>query len=119
MQLSDTDTFNWGSNTLSFDWFDITDEGKITDAKTFLTSMLLYTPTDWYWDTLTVVVSDDEDEAIDAGEGLDGEGDTIDDEEPADEEIVEEPRLKRLKLLLRLRLLPLRQLLLLKPATLL
>ena len=99
MQLSDTDTFNWGSNTLSFDWFDITDEGKITDAKTFLTSMLLYTPTDWYWDTLTVVVSDDEDEAIDAGEGLDGEGDTIDDEEPAEdvveeettEEVVEEP----------------------------
>lgn len=90
MQLSDTDTFNWGSNTLSFDWFDITDEGKITDAKTFLTDMLLYTPTDWYWDTLTVVVSDDEDENIDAGEGLDGEGDTIDDEEPA-EDVVEEP----------------------------
>ena len=90
MQLSDTDTFNWGSNTLSFDWFDITDEGKITDAKTFLTSMLLYTPTDWYWDTLTVVVSDDEDENIDAGEGIDGEGDTIEDEEPA-EDVVEEP----------------------------
>lgn len=90
MQLSDTDTFNWGSNTLSFDWFDITDEGKITDAKTFLTSMLLYTPTDWYWDTLTVVVSDDEDEAIDAGEGLDGEGDILDDEEPAEEAPVEE-----------------------------
>lgn len=95
MQLSDVDTFNWGSNTLSFDWFDITDEGKITDAKTFLTSMLLYTPVDWYWDTLTVVVSDDEDEAIDAGEGLDGEGDVIDDEEPVDEieepDVVEEP----------------------------
>jgi hypothetical protein len=87
MQLSDTDTFNWGSNTLSFDWFDITDEGKITDAKTFLTSMLLYTPVDWYWDTLTVVVTDDEDEDIDAGEGLDGEGDVIEDEEP---DVVEE-----------------------------
>lgn len=91
MQLSDTDIFNWGNNTLSFDWFDITDEGKITDAKTFLTSMLLYTPTDWYWDTLTVVVSDDEDEAIDAGEGLDGEGDVIDDEEPAEDVVEEEP----------------------------
>ena len=91
MQLSDTDKFDWGDNTLSFDWFDITDEGKITDAKTFLTSMLLYTPTDWYWDTLTVVVSDDEDEAIDAGEGLDGEGDVIDDEEPAEDVVEEEP----------------------------
>ncbi|MDD7279944.1 MAG: hypothetical protein SOT68_03805 [Oscillospiraceae bacterium] len=91
MQLSDTDIFNWGNNTLSFDWFDIIDEGKITDAKTFLTSMLLYTPTDWYWDTLTVVVSDDEDEAIDAGEGLDGEGDVIDDEEPAEDVVEEDP----------------------------
>ena len=89
MQLSDTDTFNWGNNTLSFDWFDITDEGKITDAKTFLTSMLLYTPTDWYWDSLSVVVSDEEEEEIDAGEGLDGEGDVIEDEEPV-EDIVEE-----------------------------
>ena len=87
MQLSDTDTFNWGNNTLSFDWFDIIDEGKITDAKTFLTSMLLYTPVDWYWDSLTVVVSDEEDEAVDAGEGLDGEGEVIEDEEP---EVVEE-----------------------------
>jgi len=89
MQLSDTDTFNWGNNTLSFDWFDITDEGKITDAKTFLTSMLLYTPVDWYWDSLQVVVSDEEEEEIDAGEGLDGEGDVIEDEEPV-EDIVEE-----------------------------
>ncbi|MDD6990643.1 MAG: hypothetical protein PUI48_02330 [Oscillospiraceae bacterium] len=92
MQLSDTDTFNWGNNTLSFDWFDITDEGKITDAKTFLTSMLLYTPVDWYWDSLSVVVSDEEDEDIDVGEGLDGEGEVIDDEEPVeDPEIVEDP----------------------------
>lgn len=92
MQLSDTDTFNWGNNTLSFDWFDIIDEGKITDAKTFLTSMLLYTPVDWYWDSLTVVVSDEEDEAVDAGEGLDGEGEVIDDvEEPED---IEEPEIE-------------------------
>jgi hypothetical protein len=81
MQLSDTDKFNWGSNTLTFDWFSITDEGKITDAKTFLTSMLLYTPTDWYWDNLTVVVGDADEDNVDAGEGLDGEGDEIEDEE--------------------------------------
>ena len=89
MQLNDTDKFNWGNNTLTFDWATITDEGKITDAKTFLTSMLLYTPADWYWDNLTVVVGDDEN--VDAGEGIDGEGDEIsDDEETVDEEVVED-----------------------------
>ena len=89
MQLNDTDKFNWGNTTLTFDWATITDEGKITDAKTFLTSMLLYTPADWYWDNLTVVVGDDEN--VDAGEGIDGEGDEIsDDEEVTDEEVVED-----------------------------
>ena len=92
MQLNDTDKFNWGNNTLTFDWATITDEGKITDAKTFLTSMLLYTPADWYWDNLTVVVGDDEN--VDAGEGIDGEGDEISDDEetvdetPAEDEVV-------------------------------
>ena len=91
MQLSDTDKFNWGANTLTFDWFTITDEGKITDAKTFLTSMLLYTPIDWYWDNLTVVVADLEGDDVDAGEGLDGEGEVIEDvEEVEDVEIEEE-----------------------------
>jgi hypothetical protein len=88
MQLNDTDKFNWGSNTLSFDWFTITDEGKITDAKTFLRSMLLYTPVEWYWDKLDVVVGNTEEDDVKAGEGIDGEGDVIADEEI--EEIVEE-----------------------------
>lgn len=92
MQLSDVDTFNWGSNTLTFDWFDITDDGKITDAKTFLKSMLLYTPVDWYWDKLTVVVTDEEREDIDAGAGLEDEAEVIEDEPEVEEtEIVEEP----------------------------
>ena len=91
MQLSDVDTFNWGSNTLTFDWFDITDDGKVTDAKVFLESMLLYTPTDWYWDKLTVVVTDEEREDIDAGEGLEGDGEVLEDEPEVEEpEIVEE-----------------------------
>ena len=90
MQLNDTDKFDWGNNTLTFDWFTITDEGKITDAKTFLTSMLLYTPTDWYWDNLTVVVADLEDDSVDAGEGLEGDGEELEDEEEVVEEVVEE-----------------------------
>ncbi|MCM1525479.1 MAG: hypothetical protein NC120_13605 [Ruminococcus sp.] len=92
MQLSDTDKFDWGSDTLTFDWFSITDDGKITDAKTFLTSMLLYTPVDWYWDSLTVVVAGDAEDAdsVDTGEGIDGEGDVIE-EDPEVPEIVDDP----------------------------
>ena len=82
MQLSDTDMFNWGADTLSFDWFAITDEGKVTEAKTFLTKMLLYTPVDWYWDTLTVTVGSDGDEdGVEPGEGVEGDGDIVDDDE--------------------------------------
>lgn len=90
MQLSDTAAFEWGTNTLTFDWNRmVNDENRVTEAKEFLTSMLFYTPVDWYWDSLSVVVAADDGESIDAGEGLDGEGDVIDDEEPAD--IVDEP----------------------------
>jgi hypothetical protein len=97
MQLSDTDKFQWGTNTLSFDWFTLTDEGKISDAKTFLTSMLLYTPTDWYWDSLTVEVGG-ESEEVDNGAGLEQDEDVIEEEieeevieeEPVEEEVVEE-----------------------------
>ncbi|MCM1577712.1 MAG: hypothetical protein NC078_02780 [Ruminococcus sp.] len=88
MQLSDTDKFNWGSDTLSFDWFTITDEGKVTEAKTFLTKMLLYTPIDWYWDTLTVTVGNLEEDDVVPGAGADGDGDEIVDE---GDEIVIDP----------------------------
>lgn len=81
MQLSDTDKFNWGNDTLSFDWFTITDEGKVTEAKTFLTKMLLYTPVDWYWDSLTVTVGNLEEDDVVPGEGADGDGDVISDED--------------------------------------
>lgn len=80
MQLSDTDKFNWGADTLSFDWFTITDEGKVTEAKTFLTKMLLYTPIDWYWDTLTVTVGGTEDDTVEAGAGTEGDGDIVEDD---------------------------------------
>jgi hypothetical protein len=80
MQLSDTDKFDWGNNTLSFDWNSITADGKITDAKTLLTSALLYTPVEWYWDNLTVVVGDDDAESVDVSAGVEGEGDEIEDD---------------------------------------
>ena len=88
MQLSDTDKFNWGSDSLSFDWFAITDEGKVTEAKTFLTKMLLYTPVDWYWDSLTVTVGNLETDEVEPGAGAIDDGDEIDD---GGDEIVIDP----------------------------
>ena len=91
MQLSDTDKFDWNTNTVSFDWNSITADGKITDAKTLLNSMLLYTPVEWYWEYLSVVVGDDTEEDVAAGEGMEGEGDEIADDEIAEPEEIVEP----------------------------
>lgn len=94
MQLNDTQKFYWGNDTLTFDWFTITDEGKITDAKTFLTSMLLYTPVDWYWDSLTVTVGNTEEDDIDTTSPVEDEAEEIPEEEEEvifeEEEVVEE-----------------------------
>ncbi|MGN0642680.1 MAG: hypothetical protein ACI4JJ_05990 [Huintestinicola sp.] len=90
MQLSDTDKFDWNTNTVSFDWNSITADGKVTDAKTLLNSMLLYTPVEWYWEYLSVVVGDDAEEDVAAGEGMEGEGDEIADDEIVDEEPADE-----------------------------
>ena len=84
MQLNDTDKFMWGENTLTFDWDTITEDGKITNAKQFLTSMLLYTPTDWYWDNLQITVVEGS-EDVAAAEGLEDDGLELDDEEVIDE----------------------------------
>lgn len=83
MQLNQTSVFQWDYDTLTFDWFTLTDEGKITRANQLLNTMLLYTPTDWFWDQLVVTVAAAEADNVEAGEGLDGEGDTLD-EDPAD-----------------------------------
>lgn len=69
MQLNDTDAFKWSDSSLTFDWDSITG-GKVTDAKDFITSMLLYTPVDWYWDSLEVRVLEDAAEDVSCGEGI-------------------------------------------------
>lgn len=74
---------------MTFDWDSIT-TGKVTDAKTFLTSMLLYTPVDWYWDSLEVKVDNsifEDGEDVSAGEGIEGGGEELFEEtEVIDEE---------------------------------
>ena len=98
LQLHDTNYFYWGDNKLTFHWSDITD-GKVTSANSFLSSMLLYTSRDWYWDSLIVEgITSDEIEDVSAGSGLEQEEDVIEeelvefveDEEVIEEELVEE-----------------------------
>lgn len=88
MQINDTKHFDWGNNSIIFFWTDLTAEVK-THATNFLVSMQLYTPNDWYWDTLNVGVGASAAENVfqgATGEGLDNDAEEVLEEE----EIVEE-----------------------------
>lgn len=91
MQLNETDAFTWGDNTLTFKWSDITSDEKVSNAKGYLSSMLLYTPVDWYWDSL-IISTDNTEEIIcgdvTAGAGLEEETEIIIDEDSSYEEII-------------------------------
>ena len=91
MQLNETDAFTWGDNTLTFKWSNITSDEKISNAKDYLSSMLLYTPVDWYWDSLVISVDNTEElveEDVAAGAGLEEESEIIIDEDSTYEEII-------------------------------
>lgn len=99
MQLNETDAFKWSDSSLTFDWDSITG-GKVTDAKDFITSMLLYTPVDWYWDSLEVRVLKDAADDVSCGEGITADDtdifeDIVEEEETVattiEEEVVEIP----------------------------
>ena len=82
MQLSDVDKFTWGEDSLSFYWEDITEGANVNEATEFITSMLLYTPADWYWDTLTIEAWNSEIEDASCGAGVEADDEElIDDEE--------------------------------------
>jgi hypothetical protein len=79
MQLSDTTAFTWGDNSITFLWSSITD-GKVSNATTFLQSMLLYTPTEWFWDSLDISVGSAISEDIVPGAGIEDDGDVVEDD---------------------------------------
>jgi len=91
MQLNDVQKLQWDANALTFHWDDIID-GKVTRANQILTTMLLYTPVDWYWDSLDVKVLKTETEDVNAGESIEEDGEILDEEidEEAEEEVEEE-----------------------------
>ena len=87
MQLSDVDKFTWGEDSLSFYWEDITNGANVNQATEFIMSMLLYTPADWYWDTLTIEAWNTEVEDVGSEAGIEADDEIIEDEE---DEIVED-----------------------------
>jgi hypothetical protein len=93
MQINDTKHFDWGNNSIIFFWTDLTAEVK-THATNFLVSMQLYTPNDWYWDTLNVGVGASAAENVfqgATGEGLDNDAEEVlEEEEIVEEEPIEE-----------------------------
>lgn len=90
MQLSDTEKFVWGDNSVSFYWSDIVEGANINKAVEYIDSMLLYTPSDWYWDTLTIeaykYIADD----VSTGEGVESNEENIIEEDIVTEPIIEE-----------------------------
>ena len=82
MQLSDVDKFTWGEDSLSFYWEDITEGANVNKATEFIMSMLLYTPADWYWDSLTIEAWNSEIEDVGSAAGVEADDEElIDDEE--------------------------------------
>jgi hypothetical protein len=93
MQLNDVQKLQWDQSKLTFHWDDVID-GKVTRVNQVLTTMLLYTPVDWYWDTLEVkVLKTEEVEDVTAGESLEEEGEDLEEEVVDEEEdfVDEEP----------------------------
>jgi hypothetical protein len=86
MQLSDTNVFDYGSTTLSFNWEDVTSNGNVNSYVTYLQKLQLATSTTWYWDSLDVTYADTEADDIGAGEGAEADEDEIDEDE--DEDVV-------------------------------
>lgn len=89
MQLNQTDAFDWGDTTVTFFWDEITADDKVTNVSDFLTSMKLITPTQWFWDELTVAVGPAMTESAGTSAGLEEEAEEVT-EAPAEEEVVEE-----------------------------
>jgi hypothetical protein len=87
MQLNDTTAFTWGDNSITFLWNSITDS-KVTNATTLLSSMLLYTPVEWYWDSLDISVGSAISEDIVPGAGAEDDGEVVEDTDASDEEAI-------------------------------
>ena len=85
MSLNDINVFNYGKNSLSFNWEDIINGEVVNNYAYYLNKLQLATSTTWFWDSLTITYSNEEAEDVSSDAGVAAEEDIIEDE------IVEEP----------------------------
>ena len=88
MSLQDTNVFDYGATTLSFNWTDAIDGAVVHEYATYLTKMQLATSSVWYWDSLDITGAASEDEDVKAEAGVEAEEDVI--EEDVEEDVIEE-----------------------------
>jgi hypothetical protein len=84
MQLADTQVFDYGQSTLSFDYEAIKTYGNLNPYVNLIWSMKLATSVDWYWDALEVSFTP---ATNDSGES---EAPAIEDDEPIADEPTED-----------------------------
>ena len=90
MNLSDINTFDYGVNSLSFEWADVADGAVVNEYVTYLHTMRLATSTTWYWDSMDVVFANTESEDVSTDAGTETEDDEILDEEVIDDEVIDD-----------------------------
>ncbi len=91
MSLNDTNVFDYGATTLSFNWDDAISGANVNTYVTYLSKLQLATSTLWYWDSMDVVYATGDAEDAASGEGEEAEDDTIgEDEDVADDDVVDD-----------------------------
>ena len=88
MSLNDINVFNYGKNSLSFNWEDIVNGEVVNNYAYYLNKLQLATSTTWFWDSLTITYSNEEVEDVGSEAGVAAEEDIIEDE-IVEESIVE------------------------------
>ncbi|MBQ2823061.1 MAG: hypothetical protein IJF18_00605 [Oscillospiraceae bacterium] len=88
MSLQDTNVFDYGATTLSFNWTDAIDGAVVNTYATYLTKMQLATSYIWFWDSLEVTGANTEAEDVASDAGVEADEDVI--EEDVEEDVVEE-----------------------------
>ncbi|MDR0903090.1 MAG: hypothetical protein LBM59_00470 [Ruminococcus sp.] len=93
MQLSDTDLFEFGATTLTFDYQALLDQRYVESynpALKLMYSMKLATSIPWYWDSMTVAFAAAEDDTAASAAGAEADDEVLPDEPVEDELPAEE-----------------------------
>ena len=81
MNQSSTQPFQYSATSVSFSWADMTGGNSYASVADTVMGLQLATSSLWYWDSMDVKAYELAAEDAGSGEGVDGDGDTIDDGE--------------------------------------